>query len=120
MGVAFIMNNTFIGGSIICGGHSIYEKRFVSNIFYRLETLQRPPGCIYDYNLTMPTADLGGMGNTTGDPLFVNAANNDYHLGRGSPAIDAAAPMQTNSRDRDGVPRPQGTRSDIGAFEYVP
>lgn len=39
-------------------------------------------------------------------------------LGEGSPAINAGDPKFTLPTDQRGVPRPQGTRSDIGAYEY--
>jgi hypothetical protein len=54
------------------------------------------------------------------DPRFVNAANGDFHLMTGSPAIDAADPAATLSTDYDGVSRPQGAGRDLGAFEYKP
>jgi hypothetical protein len=54
------------------------------------------------------------------DPRFVNAAQGDFHLMAGSPAIDAADPTATLSTDYDGVSRPQGAGRDLGAFEYKP
>jgi len=120
-GLGAITNNTFIGGTTSCGGGALYEKVFEFNIFYNTGSLQAPPGCTYRYNLVTPLMDIGGTGNFSGDPLFVDAANNDFHLQQGSPAIDAAlSPTQPNGHDHDGVLRPQGIRSDIGAFEYVP
>lgn len=37
----------------------------------------------------------------------------------GSPAIDVIPPSLAPSLDQRGVPRPQGPKSDIGAFEYA-
>ena len=56
----------------------------------------------------------------SGDPLFVNAANNDFHLQASSPAIDAGSSSVNTivTQDYDGVSRPQGAQYDRGAFEY--
>lgn len=61
-----------------------------------------------------------GEGNIYGDPLFVSPAwgrEGDYHLRRGSPAIDAGTPVGAPSTDLEGTPRPQGNAYDIGAYE---
>jgi len=47
-----------------------------------------------------------GAGNISSDPMFVDAANGDYHLQADSPCIDAGDPA--SPRD------PDGTRSDMG------
>ncbi|MBU0640405.1 MAG: right-handed parallel beta-helix repeat-containing protein [Planctomycetes bacterium] len=68
-----------------------------------------------------------GEGNIDTDPLFVDPANDDYHLAVGSPCIDAgdpafvAAPGETDMDgeyrlwDGDAVP---GARVDMGADEF--
>lgn len=122
LGTAYIASNTFINATIECGGSSLYGKVFDSNIFYNAGSLASPAGCDYSYNLITPSVNVGGgTGNITGDPLFVDAANNDFHLKAGSPAVDAANPSPApNGHDHDGKPRPQSGRADIGAFEYTP
>ena len=52
------------------------------------------------------------------DPLFVDAANNDFHLKAASPTIDKGEGLSTVTSDHDGTARPQGSGWDIGAFEY--
>ncbi|MEJ7862507.1 MAG: right-handed parallel beta-helix repeat-containing protein [Pyrinomonadaceae bacterium] len=54
--------------------------------------------------------------NIQADPRFVGAFN--YRLQFSSPAIDAALSPYTQRDDYDFIPRPQGTASDIGAFEF--
>ena len=49
-----------------------------------------------------------GPGNFDLDPLFVDAANGDYHLQPGSPCVDAGASQAPLD--------PDGTRADVGAF----
>jgi hypothetical protein len=52
------------------------------------------------------------------DPQVVSAANRDFHLQSGSPAIDEGLAIGADySADRDGNPRPLGAGWDIGAYE---
>jgi hypothetical protein len=78
--------------------------------------------CVLDHTLVYPQASpLTGQNNKPGiNPMLKDAGNGDYHLLPGSPAIDAADPAATNANDFDGTARPQGARSDLGAFEYKP
>ncbi|HEX4419485.1 MAG TPA: choice-of-anchor Q domain-containing protein [Kofleriaceae bacterium] len=117
-----VRNNTFVGATIGCNGSSAYPKVFNSNILYNTTIQQTSDGCEYDYNLSQPTLSIpNGQDNISGDPLFRDLTNNNFHLMAGSPAIDAADPTYLmNGHDLDGTPRPQGMHPDIGAFEYVP
>jgi hypothetical protein len=81
-----------------------------------------------------PTMTSGGNGcqdfQTTANPMFVNAAGNDYHLLAASPLIDQGdpAPPSIGDTDFDGDPRaidshnvcPLSPRRDIGADEVKP
>ncbi len=88
----------------------------------------------HDYNLFSAAGyDPGNEANkVTADPLFVNAGAGNFALQANSPAIDKASPSEEAAfaafqarygfsikRDYAGTVRPQGTRWDIGAYEYL-
>jgi len=58
-----------------------------------------------------------GTGNTSSDPMFVDAINEDYRLATGSPAIDTATSVGAPAIDIEGILRPQWAGFDRGAFE---
>jgi parallel beta-helix repeat protein len=64
--------------------------------------------------------DSGGVGcSLISDPLFANVSMSDFHLQAGSPAIDSGFNLAgIVPADFDGVPRPQGSAYDVGAYEY--
>jgi hypothetical protein len=60
-----------------------------------------------------------GYGNIDDDPLFVDVANDDFHLSDNSPAIGAGTPDGAPATDIEGNPRPNpaGSNPDMGAYE---
>jgi len=66
--------------------------------------------------------ETGQNGNFSSDPLFMSAANGDFHLKLGSLAIDAGNNSAPNlpTTDFDGNPRIANGTVDLGAYELVP
>ncbi len=59
----------------------------------------------------------GGEHATSGDPLFVDPANGDFHLQPGSPCINAGTDVGIEM-DAEGTAIPHGEAPDIGAYEF--
>jgi parallel beta-helix repeat protein len=78
----------------------------------------------YYNDSTYPFVPSPGTGEISADPLFIDAANRDYHLSESSPCIDAGTNGNAPTTDCDGKPRPiDGNRDgtaivDMGAYEY--
>ncbi len=109
-----------------------------NNIF----SSQRAAGCTaldvdvsfsHDYNLYSASGYVPGSeaNKVVAAPQFVNAAAGNFALQAGSPAVNAANPAEEAAfavfqarygfsikKDYAGTSRPQGTRWDIGAYEY--
>jgi hypothetical protein len=64
----------------------------------------------------------GINGNISAAPVFLDAANNDYHLYTGSPAIGSAGKdlVSLSSTDLDGNPRVVNGMLDMGPYETNP
>ncbi len=65
-------------------------------------------GVVSDHNITVKNYD----------DFFVGYAAGNVHLKSGCAAIDAGAADRAPPEDRDGLPRPQGSGVDAGAYEY--
>ncbi len=73
--------------------------------------------CSWTYSDIGQAPTPGGMGNINMDPQFVNIAGGDYHIGAGSPCVNAGDPAASVGVDFDGDARPGGGGYDIGADE---
>lgn len=81
-------------------------------------------GNIATYNLIwgnseddVSRAGMAQQGNFHAAPRFIDVGSGDFRLQRRSPAVGQALVRYTARIDRNGQPRPQGQRPDLGAFE---
>lgn len=132
-----IINNSFVNnGNADWGGGLELESQDLSNITIRnnifsenqnYQILNQTPSTslhidhnlIFGYRGTMDE-ETRGVDFIEGNPLFLDPTNGDYHLGTGSPAIDAGSSLAAPPIDYEGNQRPQGDGIDIGAFEKTP
>ncbi len=123
-GPARIINNTIChgtNGGIACYSYQAVIKNniVVNNTHYGIIDADGSGTVVGTYNDVYgnsPNYDAGavaGTGSISADPAFVDEPNRDYHLGAGSPCIDAGDPAP----QYDG---PDGTRNDIGAIPFAP
>ena len=113
----FSDNTSTYGGAFYCsdlGGQPTITNCILWNdvCSYNLEILATsstyPPIVTYTDVENGTGESWFGAGCLDTDPLFVNAANNDYHLTDASPCIDAGDPTSP--------PDPDGSNADQGAF----
>jgi predicted outer membrane repeat protein len=84
------------------------------------------PGATVSSACNDTQTSLGGPGDISANPLFVTLpGRGPYHLGAGSPAVDACS--SGPGRDLDGIARPRdgdgvstAQEFDMGAFERLP
>jgi hypothetical protein len=107
-----IYNNKKAGGD----GHGILLQNNVTGVTIKNNILYRNNTTAI-YGLSSVVTHSNNLLNT--DPRFVAESSYDFHLRSGSPAIDAGVVLTEVRDDIDGVARPTGPRSDIGAYEYT-
>ena len=130
-----VANNTFAfasaGPGQIMLWNSLSHITIENNIFYKpvgqaLARFQASiTSCKVDHNIVfgvnavvLDNTGCALSSNLIGaDPAFVNPPD-DFHVRTGGAGIDAGTEVPGLSSDFDGVARPQGAATDIGAFEY--
>jgi hypothetical protein len=108
-----LTNCTFWGNSA-GGGGGVYNDYDSSPALTNSILWSDTPDEIYNYNLSgipiIAFSDIQGgyvgEGNIDADPLFLEPDNGDFHLGPGSPCIDAGTNPGAPATDYEGDPRP--------------
>lgn len=68
----------------------------------------------------VPSEALDETSNMAADAsFFVDMAQNDFHLLKTAPAVDAGESIVEVTIDRDNVKRPVGPAHDVGAYEWT-
>ena len=125
---AYIYDNTFFNIDSLFQGYTQVSNIVAVNNLIFCASGSSCPGVLNAFtyqagNLFLPL--------NSGSTYFVNPATGDFHLrATAAQAIDQGSDLNAMQQyganlssafsDFDGVSRPQGLRSDIGAFEYRP
>jgi len=110
----------------VAGGSASVRNTILANYSIGIQRLAGNVADDANLFFQTDTPTVGGVASGVvypqGDPHFADAAQNDYHLGAGSAAIDKALeqPAHPVAEDFEGEARPFGPQSDIGFDEYVP
>lgn len=73
------------------------------------------------HNVLLSRQSTAPPGTFVADPQFAEPTMRDFHLKSTSPAVDKSEPsiLGLDSKiDLDGRPRPQGAKTDLGAYEH--
>jgi hypothetical protein len=131
-GIAIVNNTVYQNGSGGWGGGidltnpgagSVVVRNNIAagNLSFQIAIQAAPSNPVVDHNLIDAfkayAGETYGSDSTTGDPLFNNPSAADFHLQRGSRAVDRGSSDGAPGNDFEGNPRPRGGGYDLGAFE---
>ena len=115
-------NNVFINcveGIQNDGPLTTANMEVINNIFYGCsDPLNGTTATTISNNCYYDSADEGGTGSITSDPLFTDYAGGNYGLTADSPCRDTGTDVGLTI-DYSGRPIPQGSGVDMGIMEYV-
>ena len=133
-----IVNNVFVHPNGIGTAGIILKDtkraKIKNNIFYdygnsdysyiylekNVVDLEAGYNCIYKSDAEAPKGGPYPNDLWMVDPNFVDFAGMNFRLKENSSLIDAGVNLSEAPEDYDGMSRPQGSSSDIGAFEHSP
>ncbi|MBS1632785.1 MAG: T9SS type A sorting domain-containing protein [Bacteroidetes bacterium] len=113
------VNNIFYGTLDAPSGGAFKKGTYSSDIVPNGATTNFSNCTFYNIEGGMPSGFASSAINCiSADPLFKNAAGNDFHLLSGSPGINSGKTLEYVKTDFDSITRPQGTAYDMGAYEF--
>jgi len=120
-------NTAAQGGAVYAGSEVVMQNEIFNNnsatTGNQIRVFASPITISYSIVPTGDTNDVSGYsfttvpGNITGNPVFVDAANGNFNLQSGSPAIGAATDNVLVTTDYTGATRT--LPYDMGAFEFT-
>ena len=137
-----IANNTFAfantgngqSGQVMWWGNNT-NMTFRNNIFYNptnsamTQYAATISGCVFDHNLVYPVSSVmngsfpcsvtSNLTGSSANPQFVNASANNFYTQPGGAGVDAGVNLSAVPYDYAGTTRPQGSSTDMGAYEYL-
>lgn len=115
---AAVDNNVFYDVPSAISGGSITARNNIFALGSATATAFDKVSALTESN-NLFTQGAPAANSISGDPKFVDAVKDDFHLLSGSAAIDKGTNVGL-TKDIDGVAIPQGAAPDIGAYEFKP
>ena len=121
--VGNVASNAASAGGVQATSAALIENCIITdNINRQAPALANWGGTAASFQYTCATPDLGGTGNRTDDPKFVDPAAGDFRLQAGSPCVNTGLTQAGMAAETDlsGGRRVWQRFVDLGAIEYMP